>query len=307
MVPQLNLIDKIAKTVENPRRTIRLVNAIAYQHLPNKKFETQDFMDKDWDNLLILDACRFDLFQSENTIDGVLEYKYSEASSTVDFLYSNIDGKDLTDTVYVTANGQIQNHKDNLDIRFHDIIPLYSDEWNEEYGTVLPQQVTEHALKAEQKYPNKRLLLHYVQPHFPFIGADTKEDKHRVSDSQFDMPFWERVRTGKADLSEQELWDAYKKTLKYALPHINEAVDSLEGKSVVTSDHGNLFGERIWPIPIREWGHPSNLQHEALQKVPWLIRNNGTRKRIVAEPPDDLDLQPDPAVVENRLRDLGYK
>ena len=34
-------------------------------------------MKEDWDNLVILDACRYDMFKKLNTINGKLEYKIS--------------------------------------------------------------------------------------------------------------------------------------------------------------------------------------------------------------------------------------
>jgi len=41
---------------------------------------------------------------------------------------------------------------------------------NEEHRTVLPETMTEATLEAKRRYLNKRLLLHYLQPHAPFLG-----------------------------------------------------------------------------------------------------------------------------------------
>jgi hypothetical protein len=247
------------------------------------------------------------VFATENTIPGQLEKRDSKASSTVGFLETNVDGADLTDTVYVTANGQIQHIEDELDVNFHDIWPLYADCWDDELGTVHPQQVTEKAIEAEQTYPNKRLLVHYVQPHFPFIATDTEADKRRLSESEYENQFWRRVFNNNIDLTEDQLWKAYRDTLLLALEHAEAAVSELSGKTVITSDHGNMFGERSHPIPIREWGHPHELFNRSLVEVPWLVCDHTTRKRIVAEDPQEQTLHPDPAVVADRLEDLGYK
>lgn len=39
---------------------------------------TAAVMDEDWDNLLILDACRFDMFENRNILPGQLDYIYSK-------------------------------------------------------------------------------------------------------------------------------------------------------------------------------------------------------------------------------------
>lgn len=61
-------------------------------------------MIEDWDNLVLLDACRYDQFERLNTISGVLENRISQGSSTFEFLTENIAGKKSHDTVYVTSN-----------------------------------------------------------------------------------------------------------------------------------------------------------------------------------------------------------
>ena len=262
-------------------------------------------MEEDWDNLLILDACRYDLFENHHTLPGRLEKRLSKASSTVGFLQTNIHDHDLRDTVYVTANGQVFNFQDELDIQFHDVVPLYADGWDEELGTVPPDVVTDAAIEAQSDYPNKRLLVHFVQPHFPFIGADTEADKVRKTDGA--DPFWLRVSRGAVDMSADELWEAYRLTFEEMLPDVERLMTELNGRTVVTSDDGNMFGERAHPIPIREWGHPSGIYTRELVQVPWLVHESGSRKRIVPEEPTTADLKADPAVVEARLRDLGYK
>ena len=306
----LSFSEKVGLAIDNPRLVLRKINRISHNMYPGWDYENNgvDFMDEDWDNLLILDACRYDIFAQENSIPGTLERRLSKASTTVEFLRTNIHKKDLSDTVYVTANGQIQNHRDEIDANFHDIIPLYFEEWDDDLGTVPPQRVTERAIKVGERYPNKRLLVHYVQPHFPFIGDDTEADKHRKSESEYEYPFWQRVFNGETELSEDDIWEAYRKTLVMALPHVERAVESLFGKSVVTSDHGNVIGERAIPIPIREYGHPAALYHPKLVEVPWLVCENGNRKQIVSEPSrGSSSLRPDPTVVTDRLEDLGYK
>ena len=56
----------------------------------------------------------------------------------------------------------------------------------------------------------------------------------------------------------------YKNNLKIVLKNVNNLVDSLEGKIVITSDHGEAFGEE------GEYLHPYNSNNPVLREVPWL-------------------------------------
>ena len=66
---------------------------------------------KVFDNLIILDACRYDLFEAEIknfNIKGKLEYRISRGSNTGYFLRENFEHKDLQpilkEIIYITAN-----------------------------------------------------------------------------------------------------------------------------------------------------------------------------------------------------------
>jgi hypothetical protein len=298
---------KARLALTNPSLVGRVLNRKAHDVVSKWNYAEKgtNFIKEDWDNLLILDACRYDLFKEYHTLPGRIEKRHSKASSTVDFLRTNLDNQDLLDTVYVTANGQVFHFRDEFDIQFHDVVPLYADAWNDELGTVVPKDVTDAAIDTAEKYPHKRLLIHYVQPHFPFIGADTDADKQRKSDGE--EPFWLRVTTGQVDMTREDLWAAYRDTFQMMLPDVERLMNELEGKTVVTSDHGNAFAERAHPIPVREWGHPGGIYMSELVDVPWLVYESGERRQITREEPAGAELKSDPAVVEERLADLGYR
>lgn len=61
-------------------------------------------MQADWDTLVILDACRYDMFEEINETEGELEHRYSRGSCTPDFIRENFPEGEFHDTVYVTAN-----------------------------------------------------------------------------------------------------------------------------------------------------------------------------------------------------------
>lgn len=67
--------------------------------------EGVSIMEEDWDNLFLLDGCRYDLFEDTIDLEGELEARTSPgSSSSSDFLESTFTGGQHLDMVYVTAN-----------------------------------------------------------------------------------------------------------------------------------------------------------------------------------------------------------
>ncbi|WP_231727698.1 hypothetical protein [Haloferax profundi] len=226
----------------------------------------------------------------------------------MEFLHANFEGREMHDTVYVTANPQFRRHEEQIDAEFHAVIDVWLDDgWNETYNTVMPQTTAEYALEAAKKYPTKRILVHYLQPHYPFIDPESTFDKkhlHKGGDNTID--FWHEIMFGQLDIGADDVWPLYKRTLDEAFPHVQSVLDGIEGRHVVTADHGNMVGERARPIPVREWGHPQGIYTEELVKVPWLVCENNGRRKTTAEVPSPDSETVDEGVVTSRLRHLGY-
>ncbi|RJT00193.1 hypothetical protein [Halococcus sp. IIIV-5B] len=299
---------RLRRALGNPVLFGRQANRLYHRRLGRRTYNTDGtaIFEEDWDSLLVLDACRYDLFATRSSLPGRLERRRSRGSATTEFLRANLDGRDLRDTVYVTANPQIHHNSDSIQVDFHDVIHVWRDGWNDDHDTVLPETVTEAAARAAHEYPNKRLLVHYLQPHYPFIDAGVAADTFRGSNPNI----WNQLLTGAADLDPHEVWEMYAENLDRALPHVEELMDELGGKTVVTADHGNMVGERAFPLPIREWGHPRGIYTDELVAVPWLVYENGPRRKVTAEASTtattDEDATDDDDVVAERLRDLGY-
>jgi hypothetical protein len=266
-----------------------------------------EVVSEDWDNLIVLDACRFDAFREVNTLPGQLEHRESMASETVGFLKSNFAGRDLLDTVYVTANPQLYNIYDELGATFHDVIHVWQEDgWDDEYETVLPETTTTYAIDAAKRYPNKRLIVHYLQPHYPFLTDEVQFDKGHLQADGITPNLWYEKMYGRLEINADRLWDLYIDTLQTVLPSVKHLLDELFGRSVVTADHGNMFGERSFPFPIREWGHPHETFTQELIKVPWLIVEDEERHKITSEPSVSGESEVSSSV-SDRLRDLGYQ
>lgn len=286
-------------------------NVRLHQWLHDDQDDCVAVMERDWDNLLILDACRYDVFAEENEIEGDFEAVISCGSHTVEFLRANFEGQTFHDTVYVTANPNAHKLESQT---FHATIPLYSDEnWDSEIMTVPPDTVVEAAIDAHEQYPSKRLVVHFIQPHTPFIGEKGRQipQKHTPpgEDPEPDQEIrwiWGNLQYNLVDIDIDTIREAYRENVSIALEQAERLVEALPGKSVVTADHGNLIGDRTGPIPVRGYGHPEGLRHRHLVEVPWLVVETGSRREIVSESPQQ-EGEISQETIEKQLRALGYQ
>jgi hypothetical protein len=300
-------LNKIKTGVKHPQLIVRERNRLYHTRLHTRPYNENgiDIFEEDWDNLLILDACRFDMF-ADVDLPGELQRVTSRGSNTPEFLDGNFDGHDLSDTVYVTANPMF--YRNDIDTTLHEVVNVWDgDGWNEDIGTVPPEEVTEAALEAIEAYENKRIVVHYIQPHYPFISSDTDFDKGHMSNPDERQNLWVQMLTNQLEYSDQEVWEMYQANLNIIVPYVRQIMDEVTGRTVVTSDHGNMVGERSFPIPIREYGHPRSLYTNELVQVPWLVHDSGPRREIVAEDSVQSASKATSNVVKDRLGDLGYK
>lgn len=302
-------LSEIRRALGNPTRIGLECNRF-YHRRGYRRTHNLDGMDvfaEDWDSLIVLDACRYDLFESRSTLPGTLERRRSRGSGTAEFLRGNVADRDLRDVVYVTANPQLYRYRDELDATFHDVIHVWmEDGWDDQYGTVLPETTTRYAQEAAERYADKRLFVHYLQPHYPFIGAGTEFDKGHIEAPDAGDSFWLRLTDGTLNVDREMVWNAYAQNLDLVLPYVEALLAEFEGRTVVTSDHGNLFDERVFPIPMRVWGHPKGIHVDSLLEVPWLVHESGERRETTAEDPASETRTVEQQVVEDRLADLGY-
>lgn len=291
--------EKILKGIKDPKKIL-----LEAHRLYNRKLRRRsgvDIMDQDWDNLIILDACRYDMFSELNEINGNLSAAISKGSSTIEFLQKNFQDEQYNDTIYISANPQVQKH--NIDIKFYDRVRLWETHWDDNLRTVRPSDVVNETLSINQENPHKKLIIHFIQPHYPFIGKKGKQIEHKtvtgdgiIYEDRNRDDVWTKLERG--NLSKKLVWEAYLENLELTLPHVENLVNNLVGKSIVTSDHGNALGR--WGL----YGHPGRKYIEELVKVPWLVIDDSTRRQITSEKiykQSDID-----STVNERLKELGY-
>ncbi len=248
---------------------------------------------EDWNNLIILDACRYDYFISIiNDLVGSRLYELknnikmsiSVGTDTTSFLLNTFKEEYYSDIIYITANPFVDRLLKN---KFYKTISVWRNAWSREYETVLPSAVYLYALKIIEKYKEKRLIIHFIQPHYPYILQKIKDNSLnllRKSTINNTKPILKRKYID--DFISISVTDVYKKydlnlqivgyifNLKIVLEYVNRLIDFLPGKTIITSDHGEAFGEKFHNlIPIKIYGHPKNIRMPILTKVPWVEIN----------------------------------
>ena len=326
-------VGKLASTARTYARTFRhnYDNTFVYRHavsrfliaplhgafLPNDGIEV---MEADWDTLVVLDACRADLFEGAVDVDEFDDYERVESLGSATPVWGRANFTEAHgDTVYVNANPHLSPAIQEAGGAFHEMIDVWETAFDEALGTVRAEDVVEAALAAHEEYPNKRLVVHFMQPHFPFLrraddggaeaiwqwrerrpGEDTRYVEERPT-----TPF-DALEMGALD--EDEVWEAYEACLRYAMGSVRELLEAVDGRSVITSDHGNCLGERQWPIPIRQYGHPKHLRSPELVTVPWAVRAGDGRRRVTDEGVEAVSIAAEKeAEIADRLEQLGYR
>jgi hypothetical protein len=290
-------VDDIVHGIKHPNAIVSEINQ-QYNHWRAGQPYNPDGIDvfaEDWDNLVILDACRYDEFARRSNLPGTTEYRISRGSTSPEFVRGNFGGKQLHDLVYVTANNWYAKIKDDIDAEIHALDTVERDLFDGR--TSHPETVAATARDAAAEYPDKRLVIHFMQPHWPYLGPTGEKFKQG--------PFHEVMR--ETDATHVDVMQAYCENLDIVLGEVEPLLDDLPGKTVVSADHGELLGDRERPIPVKTYRHPEGVYVDSLVKVPWHVYENGERKEIVAEEPaedeDDIDIE----AVEQHLADLGYR
>lgn len=264
----------------------------------------ENLLDKDWDVCIILDACRYDMFcdaVSERGWDGTTEYITSLGSSTEEWTYGTFLERHEDDLVYATANLRLGILADELNSKLVDYQFTERDAFDG--VTTHPETTTDLALEVANNYPDKRLLVHYLQPHEPFLPSSK-----RLPAAKYRHTIEPRPPT----VDREWIYPAYHENLDLVLDEVERLIENLPepvGRVAITADHGELLGEPVGPLRVPCYDHPTGIRTEELTKVPWHIFDADTRPEIV---PSGRLIRPNNTesvteVAEEQLEALGYK
>lgn len=218
--------------------------------------------------LIVLDACRYDIFKRENDINGVLIPTLSPSSDTASWLIRVFEKfrvylkftRIFSTTPYLNSSGiEIYGVKANKFCR--DIIDLWKYLWDPDLQTVHPDSVVE----AVERYGlRRRNIIWFIQPHMPYIGdiKIIRPDKSYRNSEEYLLELLE-----KGEINYRDWIDAYRSNLHIVLNAIKKLLRKIPGyiNIFITSDHGEMFGE------YGVYFHPHRFNLPQLRLVPFLI------------------------------------
>lgn len=297
--------EQVLKGLTNPREAINWIALRTLDATHSRIIGGENIFDKEWDVLLVLDACRYDLFEEFAPYHNVYQYfdtvssVRSPASMTVIWLnrtFKNAPADLVKSTHYVSGAGQSERclSEDKL----HKIDHVWKYALDPDYGQTQPQAVTDATIDAIRNSSAERVIAHYTEPHAPFLHCVGKYDSKGKSDGGT-QNVWKGLEQGKYD--KKEVWEDYGKNLLRVLDEVKTIIENTDGKVVVTSDHGNAFGE--WGI----YGHPRYVPIKVLRSVPWVEANGCGEKTYEINGVEEMTTEEEEPTLNEHLEALGYR
>ena len=279
-------------------------------------------LDKDWDVLIVLDACRVDAinrvvpeYEFIDSVDSI----WSVGSTSKEWYVHTFQDRDVSEISLVSGNAWIKElfetdpdwkywtatrgsfwHKlpllDSLLERnlaktrdFNSYTPVVGNHGADLGTTPLPREVTNAAIHEHRNTRPQRMVVHYMQPHEPYIQNENNGDLPESHKNPFD-----ELKAGR--VTKEETYSAYLDNLRSVLDSVSRLLCNINAKRVaITADHGELFGE---------WGayaHPAAFPHPTVRKVPWIITEGSNTANETVDQPKQVE-----ASTKERLADLGY-
>lgn len=308
---------------ENPKRALLYVVFSVYLTFwyavtSRRPFGTNVF-EGEWDLLVVLDACRVDTLREvadEYAFLDEVDTRWSAGSQSAEWLAATFTEAylpEIRETEYISSNGYSEsvlerhnfppaNNTTPLDVASWSVVDagelaahrtVWEHSHDDTYRVVLPEAMTDYAIAAGRESDVERRIVHYTQPHLPYAGRAFEDGREPT---ELERRGYELLETGQSD--REEIYDAYRATLRWALDEVEVLLENTEAERVViTADHGEAFGEGL------AYGHPEGFVHPVVRKVPWVetsATDDRTREPSVEAADDEID-------VEEHLRDLGYR
>lgn len=282
--------------------------------------------EKEWDVLVVLDACRTDALREVAPEYPVLDDIGSiwSVGSTSGEWYAKTfvdDYRDiLAETALISSNPYAESILVNgerpprhprpfdfanwrtvadTDLAYLELTRQHNRPFDDvsdlaPYSTTVqdPSYVTDRAIVASRE-DFKRVVVHYFQPHRPFIHNLVKNNARMtvLEDKPYDVG-----RSGEATVD--DIWPLYLDNLRLVLDSVEKLLENVDGTVALTADHGELFGE------FGQYGHFQSIPHPKLKKVPW-VEMTGTDTKT-RQPDRDFSTNEEHDV-EEQLADLGYR
>jgi hypothetical protein len=327
-------VENIKKAVKNPIRLLDEV-IIGYScRIPLSIINSRhtigtNIFDNEWDVLIILDTCRVDALQElQPEYDFITNVKstYSVGGSTNEWTARTFDQPhidEINKTTYIAGQGNpinILEKKKQYDsnrrleyqaLRFMPTVD--GDELNKiEYVFTYkrwngdgpdnitqktpPRYVTDRAITTAREEDHERLLLHYLQPHSPWVANALKQDREL---KKYEDNWWGYLaETG----DKEKVWETYLDDLRYVLDDIELLLENIDAETVaITADHGEAFGE------YGIMGHKIGSLHPKVRKVPWVVTSGEDTQSYAPSTEEPNEEKISDEELDRQLEALGYK
>jgi hypothetical protein len=313
--------------------------------------DTVDVIKEKWDYLIVLDACRYDYFEKVygKHLSGSLEKRISAGTGTAEWR-DKCFGSYYDDIIYISANPYINSvtairgfcGKDH----FNRVFDLWLEEWDDKHGTVLPERVTQRAKEIITAHADKRVIVHYIQPHEPYLtdkivvpGFKTPEVGGILQGIQKESWFIKKLMSLVSGLcywlgirGNRVVWKI-REVLGLGPSNPMDAVRRRYGDKVLREVYEenlkavlphaaelveHLSGRIIITADHGEmlgedgcYCHWSRAKRRELREIPWLIIDKGPkaqapRKQRVGKQVQDKPTEDIQKKIEQRLGNLGY-
>ncbi len=227
------------------------------EELPNQ----MNFIKGDWKYFLVLDAVRYDYFEMYNPFKGEVKKVYGIASHT-DRFYKDLP--ELKDVTLISSTPYAKREK------FLKTLDVWNYGWSERLG-VHPDILFKETVKEIERNPNARIMVHILQPHFPFIGYPSLAwGKTGSKEMKIFGPVTQLGQVG-----DKYYIACYVANLALGFQFVARILPYLDGKIIVTTDHGTAFGEMI--EGKRQVGHNPVWKIPLIRHIPLLIINRKDR------------------------------
>lgn len=255
----------------------------------------------EWDLLIVLDSCRYDWMKvvapEYDFIDSV-DHIWSVGGHSKEWLeetFSKGPLDQIRNTAYVSANPFTENVSG---------LPFaYLDNLNKlDYGVNSPvapaHVVTDRAVDAGRSRSFDQQIVHYMQPHKPFLEREGGRRSVRMIERTTGIDIYHSYFTGYRTKS--DLRDGYINNLRYVLEEVKVLLSNFDaGRVIITADHGHALGERFL------WDHRPGIQHPVIRQVPWIKTTAEDAGGL--EPNKYETTSRSEKEIQDRLEALGYR
>lgn len=218
--------------------------------------------------IVVLDACRYDVFEQVNWLPGELKKAISAGSTTTEWALKTFPDfypgvAYISSVPYIATKVVTEAQKTFFGLEhFSSVTDVWDWGYDEENGTVLPEIMVHATLQAKKDYPDKVIIAHFLQPHCPYIGQPPLTLKlwEAMTGKKYPgFPHLDTIFETHGDL----LKEAYRGNLIRVLTAVKELVSFFD-HAIITADHGEGFGES------GIYGHREGIKTSELLEIPWL-------------------------------------